>query len=60
MTATYTVSVAYYACDDGIAEWNYNSFANRGDAQEFIDQLDSYEEHRLTVNTDTDDSECPF
>ena len=56
---TYTVAVASYACDDGIAEWIRYNFTDIGDAQDCIDQLDGYEEYEFIVH-DVTVNDIPF
>ena len=61
MITIYEVGVASYACDDGCAEWNYHQFDNAGDAQEYIYQLDGYEEYELRIRKELEDpDEIPF
>ena len=57
---TYTVAVATYACDDGIAEWDRYTFTNVGDALLCIDQLDGYEEYKFSIHTEADVNDIPF
>ena len=57
---TYTVAVATYACDDGVAEWIRYNFTNVGDALLCIDQLDGYEEYELIINNEADVNDIPF
>ena len=57
---TYTVAVATYACDDGVAEWIRYNFTDVGDAQDCIDQLDGYEEYELIINNEADVNDIPF
>lgn len=61
MVNVYFVRVASYACDDGCAEWNTHRFDDAGDAQEYIRQLDGYEEYELYIRKELEDpDEIPF
>lgn len=60
LMTTYTVAVATYACDDGVAEWIRYNFTDVGDAQDCIDQLDGYEEYELIINNEADVNDIPF
>ena len=60
MTTIYEVRVAQYACDDGIAEWYTQQFANAAEAQKYVDRLDDYEEYELRIRKPVDPDEIPF
>ena len=60
LMTTYTVAVATYACDDGVAEWIRYNFTNVGDALLCIDQLDGYEEYKFSIHTEADVNDIPF